>query len=450
MPAPIPSSSNPLPNRARRRPGWKRAVAGALVASWLAGCASPAAVRPIPQIGAAFALEADEQSMWEDARKEEREILKKAKLADDPLLNDYVERLGQSLVDPAVRDTGKVQFRFRVLEDPTLNAFAFPHGSIYVHTGLLARVENEAQLAMVLGHEVSHVEKRHALRHQRSARRKALGFGIAAVAGSILVAREAGQQAEQGDYSSAAVISRTADIILGVGLQLAFIAAVQGYGRDLERESDEEGMAKMVGHGYDPRQAPALFAVMLKERPDPGKAERFFFSSHPANQERRATAEEMLRTRYAAQAQAGTGVVNTPDYDKRRRIVLRNDARLNLEAGRLEIAEEEIGQVLAMAPADPAALTLKGDLQRRRAAGAREAERRTAEDAALEAYRQAIKADPKYAPPHRELGIVLLGRGEKDKARQHLERYLELAPNASDAAIVRDYLVELKPAGAGG
>lgn len=426
-------------------PVWRRALAALLAAAWIASCASPAAVRPIPEIGGQYALEKDEQRLWEDARKEEREILKKVKLVEDPLLSDYVEGLGQSLVEPAVRDSGQVQFRFRVIEDPTLNAFAFPHGSVFVHSGLIARTRNEAQLAMVLGHEIAHVESRHALRHHRSAMRKQIGFGIAAVAGSILIAHEAGQKAEKGDYSTAAVISRTADIILGVGLQLAFIAAIQGYGRDLERESDEAGLAKLVRHGYDPRQAPALFALLLKEHEDPGKV-AYFFSSHPANEERKRTAEELVRTRYA-QAGAGAGRVTSPEFERRRRTVLREDARLNIEAGRLDVAGEEIEQALAIAPGDPVALTLRGDLLRRRAANARESERRAAEERAVEAYTEAVRADPKYAPPHRELGLIHLKRGERERAREHLEKYLALAPGAPDARAVRDYLADLRSGG---
>lgn len=174
--------------------------------------------------------------------------------------------------------------------------------------------------------------------------------------------------------------------------------------------------------------------------------ERFFFSSHPANEERRSTTRELVETRYAQQARAG-GKVTSPEFEMRRRIVLREDARLNLEVGRLDIAEEELEQALAAAPRDPVALTLKGDLKRRRAANAPEGERRRVEDAALEAYSMAIEADPKYAPPHREMGLILLKRGEREKAREHLERYLDLAPDASDARIVRDYLTELSPGG---
>ena len=77
-----------------------------------------------------------------------------------------------------------VRYRVRVIEDPTLNAFAYPHGSIYIHTGLLARMENEDELATVLGHEMTHVEDRHMLRYQRSAHNKEVGFTVAAITAS--------------------------------------------------------------------------------------------------------------------------------------------------------------------------------------------------------------------------------------------------------------------------
>jgi tetratricopeptide (TPR) repeat protein len=170
--------------------------------------------------------------------------------------------------------------------------------------------------------------------------------------------------------------------------------------------------------------------------------ERFFFSSHPANEERKKTADELVQTRYAAQA--GKGKATSPDFERRRRLVLRQDARLNLAAGRLDLAEEEIAQALAAAPNDPVALALRGDLRLQRAAGAAESERRLAEEEALRDYGAAIAADDTYAPPHRGAGLILLKRGERDQARRHLERYLALAPGAEDARVIRDYLSELK------
>src|SRR5207244_395643 len=128
-------------------------------------------------------------------------------------------------------------FKYAVMSDPTLNAFAMPNGRIYVHSGLLARLDNEAQLAMILGHEMTHVTDRHALRFNNDAQNKQILYTVLAVAASIGVAVAAGSRAKAGDHVGAAVIGQTANAILGLGLQLAAIASINGYGRDLEREA---------------------------------------------------------------------------------------------------------------------------------------------------------------------------------------------------------------------
>src|SRR6185369_18100131 len=101
---------------------------------------------------------------------------------EDPALESYLQGVVTRMTPKGMAANTAVHYRIRVVEDPTLNAFAYPHGSIYVHTGLLARVENEDQLATVLGHEMTHVERRHMLRFERSARNKETGLAVAAVA----------------------------------------------------------------------------------------------------------------------------------------------------------------------------------------------------------------------------------------------------------------------------
>ena len=211
-----------------------------MLVSLLAGCASTN-VPPMGYRGQPFRPEADERAMWSQAEKEEEKLAKTGKLYEDPLLEEYLSGVAARLVPAEIQTAGAPPIRVAVFRDPALNAFAMPNGKVYVHTGLLARVENEAQLAAILGHELTHVTNRHALKFNRDARNKRIGFTVLGAAAAIGAAVAAGSQARQGNYVTAEVLRATSNIFLGLGLQLAFLAAVNGYGRDLEREADAEG-----------------------------------------------------------------------------------------------------------------------------------------------------------------------------------------------------------------
>ena len=142
---------------------------------------------PISNAGSQFRPLEDELKLWELSRDEEKKLRDNVILYQDPLLEEYLEEVTAWLNPAEMAANPEIGYRVRVIEDPTLNAFTYSHGSIYVHTGLLARMENEDQLATVLGHEMTHVENRHMLRHRRSARNKQIGFGIGAVAAAVVL-----------------------------------------------------------------------------------------------------------------------------------------------------------------------------------------------------------------------------------------------------------------------
>src|SRR5260370_16134135 len=215
------------------RPGpVSRALAWALIVSLLAASCATRNVAPVGAGGQPFKPEAGEGRLWAQAEKEEQALIKKVKAYDDPLLDESLGRIGDRLLPDEVRAAGGPGLRFGVISDPTLNAFAMPNGRIYVHSGLLSRLDNEAQLSMILGHEMTHVDHRHALKFERDAMNKQILYTVLSVAASIGVAVAAGSRARSGDYVGAAVLSQTANAILGSGLQLAAIAAINGYGRE--------------------------------------------------------------------------------------------------------------------------------------------------------------------------------------------------------------------------
>jgi len=427
-----------------RRPAF-RSIAWLLLASLIgASCAS----RNVPPIGAGgqpFKPESDELRMWSDAEKEEAALLKKVKIDDDPLLEEYLAKIGDRLLPDAVREAGGPGFKFGVVNDPTLNAFAMPNGRVYIHTGLLSRLDNEAQLAMIVGHEMTHVTHRHALRFQRDATNKQIIYTVLAVAASIGVAVAAGSQARSGDYIGAQVLSQTANAILGVGLKLAAIAAINGYGRDLEREADREGMRRLVRAGYDPKEAPKVFALLQKESKDRGSLETFFFGSHPQLEERIETTSEFLKTTYAEAAARPDTIRDSEEFGLRMRTVVRENALLDIRAGRFKLAQEQLDRVVAITPKDPVAHLYFGDLYRLQSQRARKAlDRESFARMALAHYERSAELDPGLPEPYRQLGFLYYQQNDVQRAREAFRHYLALKPEAPDGRRIKEYLLELE------
>jgi len=404
-----------------------RCLAWVLIASLLAASCATRNVPPIGAGGKPFKPESDEVRLWSQAEKEEEALAKKAKIYDDPLLEEYLGKLGDRLLPDEVRAAGGPGFRFGVMSDPTLNAFAMPNGRVYVHSGLLSRLDNEAQLAMILGHEMPHVASRHALRFTR---------GVAVAGGS---------RQKAGDPIGAEVISQTAHAILGLGLTLAYAASVTGYSRDLEREADQGGMEKLVRAGYDPNEAPKVFQLLLSESKDRGSLETFFFGSHPKLQERITTTTELVNSQYAAAAAAADRVKTSEEFGLRMRTVVRENALLDIRVGRFKLAQAQLDRVAAITPKDPTLHLYYGDLYRlqsQRARGA--ADKDDFARKALEHYERSADLDPAFPDPFRQLGFLYYQQKETDRAREAFRKYLALKPDAPDAKRIREYLVELE------
>lgn len=176
-----------------------------------------------------------------------------------------VQRVGERVVKGMSMDP-YVRFRFHVLNNPIPNAFALPDGQIYIHQGLLAILENEAQLASVLAHEAVHVEGHHSIVNARQARKKQ----GAMVAMSVVL----------GD--------------IGNLINIAFYAAILGYGRDLEKESDVRGLDRTLAAGYDPREMPRVFELLDQDPEGERGQVKAVWSDHPLGVQRSAYTTELL------------------------------------------------------------------------------------------------------------------------------------------------------------
>jgi len=189
-------------------------------------------------------------------------------LVDDPALQDYVRGIGAALAASSERP--HLPWRFGVIEDPSPNAFALPGGFIYVTRGLLALMENEAELAAVLGHEIGHVTAKHSVSQISRAQLAQLGLGV----GMILLPELAG-------LGEAA----------GTGLSLLFLK----FGRDDERQADDLGFRYALDRGYDVREMADVFAALARAGEAAGASPvPSWLSTHPDPGDRVADVERRV------------------------------------------------------------------------------------------------------------------------------------------------------------
>ncbi len=197
-----------------------------------------------------------------------KQLEKQGKPLQDSLVNSYLSQIGDRIAK--VSDRPDLDYTFKVLADTQINAFACPGGFIYVYSGLLAQMDNEAQLAAVLAHEISHVVARHSVQRLQ----EALGIQILL---SIALGKESQKNSEK--------IAN-----LGLGLIL------QGYGRQNEFEADRFGTYYMAQAGYNPLGTLQLLTKLSQG--DSGKSSDFegLFSSHPQTQDRIRRVKEQTST----------------------------------------------------------------------------------------------------------------------------------------------------------
>ena len=198
-------------------------------------------------------------------------------LLPDKAVQAYVKDVGQRIVASSTAKSSPYKFDFHVLRDPeTINAFALPGGQIFITAALLKRLQNEAQLAGVLGHEIGHVIGRHSAEHLAKARLTQGLVGAAGVAGSS-------------DYSSGQTAAMIANM---VGSMITM-----RYGREDELESDLFGVRYIVDTGYDPRALKDVMRILAESRS--GSPQPEFLSTHPDPGNRSQRIEDEIATIFA-------------------------------------------------------------------------------------------------------------------------------------------------------
>jgi predicted Zn-dependent protease len=224
------------------------------------------------------------------------QVEQSVKLVQDPVVNEYVNRIGQNLVR---NSDAQVPFTIKVIDSDEVNAFALPGGFFYVNSGLILAADEEAELAGVMAHEIAHVAARHGMRQMTRANWAQIGtLPLIFIGGGI----------GYGIYEAA-----------GLGLPLTFMK----FQRNFEAEADYLGLQYMYKTGYDPQAFISFFEkIQAKEKKKPGTLAKAF-ASHPQTPDRIEKSQEEIATILPAKAQY---VVSTSEFDdvKSRLAVIEN------------------------------------------------------------------------------------------------------------------------------
>jgi predicted Zn-dependent protease len=409
----------------------------AVVISCFSSCASTkiSNIRSLEELE----LAEDEANLWKVVDEIQLKLDKSGFIYEDPLLAQYLDEVLNKVIGAGFEQKYGVNLKVLVIRDPDFNAFAFPNGAIYLHTGLLASLENEAQLAHVIGHEATHFMNRHVLRQWRSMVNKtAFLKSFEILTSGVAVYGGVGLAGIVGDLS-------------GLGM----LGAMAGYSRALEDEADREGFEMTRRAGYDATEAVKAFEILEDSLKDEKRKVPYFYSSHPQAKKRIKLMKKLVEEAGLPLSDEVDSTGEEMDYLNRTKVLMLDNAELDMKRNNFRLARRQIERYFKKASADPRAFFLNGELNRMewlKPADKKSRNKRESLDVADKnfaaqaesAYLKAIEFDPAYADSYRGLGLLYYKKKELEKAKEQFKKYLDLQPQAGDADYIRGYLGEEK------
>ncbi|MGI9329707.1 MAG: M48 family metallopeptidase, partial [Gammaproteobacteria bacterium] len=218
----------------------------------------------LPDIGSPSDAVLSKQLERQIGRSIFRSLRATGNLVEDPEVNEYIQDVGQKLVANA--QDGNFKFRFFVVNEPTINAFALPGGYIGVHSGLIQTTQSESELAGVLAHEIAHVTQRHISRAVYANQRMST-VTMATMLGAILMG----------------VATGSSDAIMGgiAGSQSIAIQSQINFTRSNEYEADRVGVGVLARSGFDPQGMPEFFSTLAQQSGPMASQAPEFLRTHP-------------------------------------------------------------------------------------------------------------------------------------------------------------------------
>jgi beta-barrel assembly-enhancing protease len=390
-----------------------------------------------------------------DSNAIDQQYLKKGLVLQDPQLQPYLDSIGKRIIgNRPIPD--QVAFKFMVLRDPMVQAFALPNGSVYVTTGLLSLLENESQLAAVLGHETAHVFKRHGYLENRSIRKKALTLNIIQI---VAAAAPTGPNLAQSVQIFGAAVQLGAAVSSGI-----IVASVFGYSREMEHQADSDGLIALSNASYDPGAMARTFELLDQDSSLEYEPIQGFYRDHPKLTERREFALQYAATHKTDRPEAD----DKKTYAENVSAAICSEIQLDLSSRRERTAVDRASKLNAMFPDNPKYEVLLADSYR--ALGAKtklpspeertrhgqaehrkeyfsmtseeeqkrllekaegQADLRDNEATAEQLYKSALQNNPNYADAHRGLGFLFEQEGKYSDAATEYQSYLSMVAGTS-------------------
>jgi beta-barrel assembly-enhancing protease len=349
-----------------------------------------------------------EAELWYGMDQAEKQIRQSPYVVRDPALQAYVEGVVCKVAGPHCKD-----MRVYIVDIPVFNASMAPNGATMVFSGALLRMRDESELAVVLGHEFAHYKARHSLEGWNSAKRTSAflsTFGLVTWTIGIPIA---------GDLA-----------------MLGGMSSLFKQSRDNEREADRLGFDVATAQGYDPQAGVRVWERLRREeKADRTHKDRAVFASHPQSEER-------IGDIRAAAAKIPSGSATITNADAYRAAMqpfqekwLASELSRRTYDTTIQVFTELQREAL---PETKALYTFYlGEAYRRR-------NKNDDRTRAATLYAEALAQPQPPAACWREQGMLLRDQGDTSGALASLRRYLEAAPNADDAALIKHYVTKLE------
>lgn len=247
----------------------------------------------LPDLGRAGGSVISNNEEYQLGRMIMRQLRDSGALLEDPVVDAYVQQLGQRLASRA--HEGEHRFTFFVVRDPQINAFALPGGFIGIHHGLLLAAKTESELASVLAHEIAHVTQRHIARMIESSGQTSL-MATAAIVAAVIVGGVTGAGSD--------AIQAAMAVAQGAAIQSQI-----NFTRGNEYEADRVGIDILARSGFDPNAMAAFFETLARYNSLAGRRIPDFLKTHPV------TAERVAEARNRAALLAGMSAPTAFDFD---------------------------------------------------------------------------------------------------------------------------------------